>query len=278
MAKLKGLGRGLDALLSEGETAEGERLLVLPVDSLVPGKYQPRTRMDPDALQELAESIRSQGLMQPILVRGVANGGYEIIAGERRWRASQLAGLTEVPVIVREVADAAALKMALIENIQREDLNPLEEALGLQRLLKEFEMTHQDAAESVGRSRTAVTNLLRLLNLSKPVQSMLMDGQLDMGHARALLALSNTKQIEGAHEVVKRRLSVRETEHLVGRLLKPPQAPSATKDRDVMSLEEEISNKLGAAVSIRANRKGSGKISIGFSSLDELDELIRRFG
>lgn len=278
MAKLKGLGRGLDALLSEGETPEGERLLVLPVESLVPGKYQPRTRMDADALQDLAESIRSQGLMQPILARAIASGAYEIIAGERRWRASQLAGLTDVPVLVRDVSDDSALKMALIENIQREDLNPLEEAQGLHRLLKEFEMTHQGVAESVGRSRTAVTNLLRLLNLSKPVQSMLMEGQLDMGHARALLALGNAGQIEGAHEVVKRNLSVRETESLVARMLKPPPAHSAKKDRDVLRLEEDVSNKLGTEVSIRANRKGGGKISISFASLDQLDEIIHRFG
>ncbi|MFA5081463.1 MAG: ParB/RepB/Spo0J family partition protein, partial [Hydrogenophilaceae bacterium] len=178
---MKGLGRGLDALLSEGETPEGERLLTLPVGSLTPGRYQPRTRMDEVALAELASSIKSQGLMQPILARSVTGGKYEIIAGERRWRACQLAGLKEVSVLVRDVPDEAALKMALIENIQREDLNPLEEAQGLQRLISEFTMTHQSVAESVGRSRTAVTNLLRLLNLAKPVQTLLMEGQMDMG-------------------------------------------------------------------------------------------------
>ncbi|MCU0933943.1 MAG: ParB/RepB/Spo0J family partition protein, partial [Thiobacillaceae bacterium] len=186
MAKLKGLGRGLDALLGEGETSDGERLLTLPVESLVPGKYQPRTRMDQAALDGLADSIRTQGLMQPILARVVPGGRYEIIAGERRWLASQLAGLKEVPVLVRVVEDEAALKMALIENIQRENLNPLEEAQGIHRLIQEFDMTHQAAAESVGRSRVSVSNLLRLLHLAKPVQAMLMNGELDMGHARAL--------------------------------------------------------------------------------------------
>ncbi|PJB02702.1 MAG: chromosome partitioning protein ParB, partial [Hydrogenophilales bacterium CG_4_9_14_3_um_filter_63_34] len=221
MAKLKGLGRGLDALLGEGETVDGERLLTLPVESLVPGKYQPRTQMDGEALAELAESIKLQGLMQPILARGIAGGRYEIIAGERRWRASQLAGLTRVSVLVRDVPDETALKMALIENIQRENLNPLEEAQGIHRLIQEFSMTHQTAAEAVGRSRVAVTNLLRLLNLAKPVQSLLMNGELDMGHARALLALTHTKQVDSAHEVVKRGLSVREAERLVTKMLKP---------------------------------------------------------
>jgi ParB family chromosome partitioning protein len=277
MAKLKGLGRGLDALLSEGETQEGERLLTLPVESLVPGKYQPRTRMGEEALRDLAESIRSQGLMQPILARTTSGGRYEIIAGERRWRASQLAGLVEVPVLVKDVGDDAALKMALIENIQREDLNPLEEAHGLQRLINEFDMTHQGVAESVGRSRTAVSNLLRLLNLTKPVQTMLMDGELEMGHARALLALTHGKQVDGAHDVVKRRLSVRETERMVARMLKDKAAkPEPQKDRDVLRLEEELSERLGARVSIRASRKGSGRLVVEFASLDQLDDLIQR--
>ncbi len=276
MARLKGLGRGLDALLGEGETAEGERLLTLPVESLVPGKYQPRTRMDAEALAELADSIKSQGLMQPILARVIPGGRYEIIAGERRWRASQLAGMTEVSVLVRDVPDDAALKMALIENIQRENLNPLEEAQGIHRLIQEFSMTHQTAAESVGRSRVAVTNLLRLLNLAKPVQSLLMNGELDMGHSRALLALTNAKQVEAASEVVKRGLSVRDAERLVARVLKPQERQAPKPDRDVARLEEELSEKLGTDVSIRANRKGSGKISIGFASLDQLEELLRR--
>jgi len=276
MAKLKGLGRGLDALLGEGETVDGERLLTLPVESLVPGKYQPRTQMDGEALAELAESIKLQGLMQPILARGIAGGRFEIIAGERRWRASQLAGLTRVSVLVRDVPDETALKMALIENIQRENLNPLEEAQGIHRLIQEFSMTHQTAAEAVGRSRVAVTNLLRLLNLAKPVQSLLMNGELDMGHARALLALTHTKQVDSAHEVVKRGLSVREAERLVTKMLKPQDKKVVSRDRDVAHLEEELSEKLGASVHISANRKGAGRISIEFASLDQLDELLRR--
>ncbi len=277
MVKMKGLGRGLDALLSEGETPEGERLLTLPVGSLTPGRYQPRTRMDEVALAELAGSIKSQGLMQPILARSIASGKYEIIAGERRWRACQLAGLKEVSVLVRNVPDEAALKMALIENIQREDLNPLEEAQGLQRLISEFTMTHQSVAESVGRSRTAVTNLLRLLNLAKPVQTLLMEGQMDMGHGRALLALSTTRQVEAAHEVVKRDLSVRETERLVARLLKPA-APrqEEKKDRDVIRLEETLSERFAAKVSIQSNRKGAGRLTVEFGSLDQLDEILKR--
>jgi ParB family chromosome partitioning protein len=214
MAKLKGLGRGLDALLGGEDSAappQGE-LRMLAVSQLAPGKYQPRTQMDPASLQELADSIRAQGLMQPILVRELAGGGFEIIAGERRWRAAQLAGLSEVPVLVREVADNAVAAMALIENIQREDLNPLEEAAGIKRLIDEFGMTHQTAAEAVGRSRAAVSNLLRLLHLGKSAQTMLMDGQIDMGHARALLPLSAGQQSEAAHEIVRRGLSVRESE------------------------------------------------------------------
>ena len=277
MAKLKGLGRGLDALLGEGETSDGERLLTLPVESLVPGKYQPRTRMDESALAELADSIRAQGLMQPILARSIPGGRYEIIAGERRWRASQLAGLKEVPVLVRVVEDEEALKMALIENIQRENLNPLEEAQGIHRLIQEFSMTHQTAAESVGRSRVAVSNLLRLLNLAKPVQALLMNGDLDMGHARALLPLSHAKQVDAAHDLVRRGLSVREAERLAARLAKPPEKMAAEKrDRDVLRLEEELSEKLGAEVRINANRKGAGRISIAFASLDQLDGLLRR--
>ena len=277
MVKLKGLGRGLDALLSEGETPEGERLLTLPVSSLMPGRYQPRTRMDESALAELADSIKAQGLMQPILARSVSGGKYEIIAGERRWRASQLAGLKEVPVLVRDVPDEMALKMALIENIQREDLNPLEEAHGLHRLINEFAMTHQGVAESVGRSRAAVTNMLRLLNLAKPVQSLMMEGQMDMGHGRALLALSNTRQVEAAHEVIKRDLSVRETERLVARLLKPAESkPEEKKDRDVIRLEETLSERLATKVSIQSNRKGAGRLTVEFSDLDQLDEILSR--
>ena len=270
MAKLKGLGRGLDALLGEGETPEGERLLTLPVESLVPGKYQPRTRMDTEALAELADSIKSQGLMQPILARAVPGGRYEIIAGERRWRASQLAGLTAVSVLVREVPDEAALKMALVENIQRENLNPLEEAQGLHRLIQEFSMTHQSAAEAVGRSRVAVTNLLRL------VQSLLMHSDLDMGHARALLPLSHAKQVDAAHEIVRRGLSVREAERLATRMLKPAKTAQVARDRDVVRLEEELSEQLGTKVQIRANRKGAGRLTIEFGDLEQLDGLLGR--
>lgn len=276
MAKLKGLGRGLDALLGEGETTDGERLLTLPVESLVPGKYQPRTRMDAEALAELAESIKAQGLMQPILARPIPGGRYEIIAGERRWRASQLAGMSQISVLVREVADEATLKMALIENIQRENLNPLEEAQGIQRLIHEFDMTHQTAADAVGRSRTTVSNLLRLLHLAKPVQALLMDGDIDMGHARALLPLPAAKQVDSAHEVVRRGLSVRDTERLATRVLNPKEKKTQEKDRDVARLEEELSERLAAPVHISANRKGAGRLSIDFASLDQLDELLRR--
>jgi len=276
VARLKGLGRGLDALLGEGDTNDGERLLTLPVESLVPGKYQPRTRMDQAALDELAASIRSQGLMQPILARTIPGGQFEIIAGERRWRASQLAGLKEVPVLVRVVEDEAALKMALIENIQRENLNPLEEALGIHRLIQEFSMTHQTAAESVGRSRVAVSNLLRLLNLAKPVQAMLMGGELDMGHARALLALTHARQVDAAHEVARKGMSVREAERLAARMAKPIAKSAPRKDRDVARLEEDLTERLGAVVKIGANRSGAGKITINFESLEQLDELLRR--
>ena len=276
MARLKGLGRGLDALLGEGDTNDGERLLTLPVESLVPGKYQPRTHMDQAALDELAASIRSQGLMQPILARTIPGGQFEIIAGERRWRASQLAGLKEVPVLVRVVEDEAALKMALIENIQRENLNPLEEALGIHRLIQEFSMTHQTAAESVGRSRVAVSNLLRLLNLAKPVQAMLMGGELDMGHARALLTLTHARQVDAAHEVARKGMSVREAERLAARMAKPMEKSPPRKDRDVARLEEDLTERLGAIVKIGANKSGAGRITINFESLEQLDELLRR--
>jgi len=273
---LKGLGRGLDALLGEGDTNDGERLLTLPVESLVPGKYQPRTRMDEAALAELAASIRSQGLMQPILARRIPGGQFEIIAGERRWRASQLAGLREVPVLVRVVEDEAALKMALIENIQRENLNPLEEAQGIHRLIQEFSMTHQTAAESVGRSRVAVSNLLRLLNLAKPVQAMLMGGELDMGHARALLTLTHARQVDAAHEVARKGMSVRDAERLAARMSKPSDKLAVKKDRDVARLEEELSERLGVIVKIAANRLGAGRVTIQFENLEQLDDLLRR--
>jgi len=278
MVKLKGLGRGLDALLATGnEAPAGETLQNLAVTALQPGKYQPRSRMDHAALAELAESIKAQGVMQPILARPVAAGRFEIIAGERRWRAAQIAGLGEVPVLVREVPDNAALAMALIENIQREALNPLEQAHGIQRLIDEFRMTHHDAAQAVGYSRSAVTNLLRLTNLAKPVQDLLMEEKLDMGHARALLALAPAKQIEVGNSVAHRGLSVRETERLVQRLLNPPQRPArARRDRDVQRLEEQLADKLGARVEIRPAKGGRGKLVISYDSLDQLDGLLRR--
>ena len=274
--KMKGLGRGLDALLA-GDESKKEIQRSLPVTALQPGKYQPRTQMDKASLEELAASIRAQGLMQPILVRPVSMDRYEIIAGERRWRASQLAGLTEVPTLIREIPDEAALAMALIENIQRENLNPLEEALGLQRLVDEFAMTHQQAADAVGRSRPAASNLLRLLQLAKPVQDMLMAGEIDMGHARALLPLSNVLQVQIAQRIAQKGLSVREAERLVQREMTPPAAKVAPKpDRDLLRLQEELSDTLGAMVAIKTNRKGAGKLTIEFSDLDQLEGLLAR--
>ena len=278
MAKLKGLGRGLDALLAGNDTRTEDAQAELAVGMLKPGRFQPRTRMDPQSIAELADSIKAQGLIQPILVRPVDGGKYEIIAGERRWRAAQLAGLAQVPVVVRAVPDQAALAMALIENIQREDLNPLEEAGGIHRLIDEFRMTHDTAAHAVGRSRSAVTNLLRLLNLAKPVQELLMQGKLDMGHARALLAVSGPRQVELAHQVVSRGLSVRETEQLTGRaevtVRKTPR--KYRKDRDLQALEEDLAETLGAPVAITPGKGGRGKLVIGYSSLDQLDEFLRK--
>ncbi len=276
MAKPKGLGRGLDALLGGENSAappQGE-LRMMAVSQLRPGQYQPRTRMDAESLQELADSIRAQGLMQPILGREIADG-FEIIAGERRWRAAQLAGLVEVPVLVREVADAAVAAMSLIENIQREDLNPLEEAAGIKRLIDEFGMTHQTAAEAVGRSRAAVSNILRLLHLGKSTQTLLLEGRLDMGHARALLPLSASQQAEAAHEIARKGLSVREAEALAARLLKPKAPTREQPDRDVLRLAEDLSDQLGAKVTLRANRKGTGTLAIHFSSLDQLDGILK---
>jgi ParB family chromosome partitioning protein len=277
MIKPKGLGRGLDALLGGDTPAPRDALATLPVGRIRPGKYQPRTKMDQQALAELAASIRSQGLMQPLLVRPVDRERYELIAGERRWRAAQMAGLEEVPVLVREVPDEAALALSLIENIQRENLNPMEEAAGVQRLIDEFKMTHEQAADAVGRSRTATTNLLRLLKLARPVQEMVMEGALDMGHARALLALDAARQIEAAHRIAARGLSVRDTEALVQALVRGKPAANARKrDRDLERLEEELSASLGTTVEIRAAKKGSGKLLVHYSSLDHLEELLKR--
>ena len=278
--KQKGLGRGLDALLAANNTPETQRQDTLAVGALQPGKYQPRTRMDPGSLEELAASIKAQGLIQPISVRPVDGGRYEIIAGERRWRAAQIAGLNEVPVLIRDIPDDAALAMSLIENIQREDLNPLEEAAGIQRLIDEFQMTHQQAADAVGRSRSAASNLLRLLHLAKPAQDMLMAGDIEMGHARALLPLSKSEQGRIAAWVVEKGFSVRETERLVARELHPPVKKGGEKkpDRDLQRLEEELSDSLGATVKIAANRKGGGSLTIRFGSLDQLDGLLARLG
>jgi len=275
----KGLGRGLDALLGgEPSPPPASSPATLPVARLRPGKYQPRTKMDPQALAELADSIRAQGVMQPILVRPVDGGQYEIIAGERRYRAAQLAGLDEVPVLVKPVPDTAALAMALIENIQREDLNPLEEAHGVQRLIREFDFTHEQAAQSIGRSRSATSNLLRLLNLAAPVQEMLMAGQIDMGHARALLAVDSATQIQFGHRIAARGLSVREAEALVARHGKPTGTAKRkpARSRDVVRLEEELADALGASVQLDVNAKGRGRLAIAFSSLDQLDGIVAR--
>lgn len=279
--KLKGLGRGLDALLDrDAEDAPlQEHQAMLRVDQLQRGRYQPRTKMDDASLQDLAASIKKQGLMQPILVRPIERDRYEIIAGERRWRAAKIAGLAEVPVLVREVPDSAALAMALVENIQREDLNPLEEAGGVQRLIDEFKLTHQEAAEAIGRSRTATTNLLRLLNLQKPVQAMVFDGKLEMGHARALLSLEGRKQESVAKRVATRALSVRQTENLVNAILHPAAKAKRklSSDRDVARLEEELSEEIGTTIQIKPGKRGAGRLIISYSSPDHLDDLLSRF-
>ena len=298
--KPKGLGRGLEALLGpkveekveQAQAAEAGLPSSLPLSELVPGVYQPRTRMDEGALYELAESIKAQGIMQPILVRRLTDGDnagkYEIIAGERRFRASRLAGLDAVPVLVRDVPDESAAAMALIENIQREDLNPLEEAQGLSRLVKEFGLTHEQAAQAVGRSRSAASNLLRLLNLADPVQTMLMAGDIDMGHARALLALDKATQITAGNQIAAKKLSVRETEALVKKMgtdFSPAQPKSApAKSRDIQRVEEELSDLLMAEVEVRVKKRVKrgartedvGELAIQFGSLDALNGLIER--
>ena len=307
-AKKRGLGRGLDALLGSGakttatQTAAPEKrpapvpalkavpdevktpaataadgtLCKLPVDIIQRGKYQPRVDMHKESLQDLANSISAQGVLQPIVVRAISADKYEIIAGERRWRAAQLAGLHEIPAIVREVKDRAAIAIALIENIQRENLNPLEEARALDRLIREFELTHEQAAEAVGRSRAAVSNLLRLLELEETVKEMVEQGVLEMGHARALLALSGGRQLEAARQVQSRGLSVRATEGLVRQLQQPRKAKTAAakKDPDIQLLETQLADKLGAGVLIREGRGGKGKLEISYNSLDELDGIL----
>jgi ParB family chromosome partitioning protein len=297
-AKKRGLGRGLDALLgpakssasvatetlstpTEARSPEGVNgeLRTLGVERLRRGKYQPRLDMHNESLEDLADSIRAQGVVQPIVVRPVNGGDYEIIAGERRWRAAQLAGLQDVPVVVRDMDDRSAIAVALIENIQRENLNPLEEARALERLIEEFEMTHQQAAEAVGRSRTAVSNLLRLLELGEVATAMVQRGELEMGHARALLALPGTQQAEAARQVVKKGLSVRATEHLVKQMLvnsRRPAEPSRAprRDPDLVSLEQDLSDKIGAPVQVQHGARGKGKLVISYNSLDELDGIL----
>ncbi|MFQ5642862.1 MAG: ParB/RepB/Spo0J family partition protein [Thiogranum sp.] len=294
-AKKRGLGRGLDALLGPsrnvskpaaatpvtavaGDEAGGE-LRTLGVEQLQRGKYQPRVDMHNDSLEDLADSIRAQGVVQPIVVRPIGGGSYEIVAGERRWRAAQLAELQDVPVVVREMDDRTAIAVALIENIQRENLNPLEEARALDRLIEEFEMTHQQAAEAVGRSRTAVSNLLRLLELGEVATGMVQRGELDMGHARALLALDGTRQAEAARQVVEHGLSARATERLVKKLLADNGTPkgknrSQRRDPDLVSLEQELSDRVGAPVVVQQGQKGRGKLVISYNSLDELDGIL----
>ena len=281
MIKPKGLGRGLDALLGGGKpnAARDEGVLRdVAVGDLSPGKYQPRTRMDQAALDGLAQSIQSRGIVQPILVRELTTGKFEIVAGERRWRAAQIAGLASVPVLVRDIPDEQALGIGLIENIQREDLNAIEEAAGIKRLIEEFTLTHESAAHAVGRSRAAVTNLLRLLDLAKPVQDMLMDAKLDMGHGRALLAVSKAKQVELAHQIVAKSLSVRDTERMVKIELAPPKIgkTSMSATADVRQLENALAEKLGSKVVVKANTHGRGTLTVHFHSLEQLDGILER--
>lgn len=289
-AKKRGLGKGLEALLGgpgkdvdqtgseDGNRGDDGELRLLPIDLMQRGKYQPRLDMDPESLEELADSIRAQGVVQPIVVRPIDEPGrYEIIAGERRWRASQLAGLHEIPAVIRDVPDQAAIAMALIENIQREELNPMEEAHALQRLIEEFGLTHQEAAEAVGRSRTAVSNLLRLLGLNEDVKRMVENGDLEMGHARALLALNGEQQSQTARQVSGKGLSVRETEQLVKRLQQgdtgKKKAPRKV-DPDIRRLEQDISDRLGARVTVQQGSKGKGKLVIQYNNHDELDGIL----
>ncbi len=283
--KKRGLGRGLDALLGgtsvtsleeQAQKADSREFQYLPLDLIQRGKYQPRRDMDPAALEELAQSIKAQGVMQPIVVRPIANGRFEIIAGERRWRATQQAGLDTIPAMVREVPDQAAIAMALIENIQREDLNPIEEAVALQRLQQEFQLTQQQVAEAVGKSRVTITNLLRLIALPEEIKILLSHGDLEMGHARALLGLQSAQQVEGARHVVARGLTVRQTEALVRQWLNTQEQPvvESKVDPDISRLEQRLAEKLGAAVQIKHGQKGRGQLVIKYSSLDELQGVL----
>ncbi len=289
MVKKRALGRGLDALLSasmssskstlneSGDSHTDGNLRELPVDIIQRGKYQPRVDMHPESLEDLANSIKAQGVVQPIVVRPVAGGRFEIIAGERRWRATQLAGIDSVPAIIRDVPDEAAVAMSLIENIQREELNSMEEATALHRLIEEFKMTHQQAADAVGRSRTAVTNLLRLLTLSDEVKTMLTRRELEMGHAKALLALQGLQQVKAARHVVSKTFSVRETERFVRALLQRVEKGvviAKVLDPNIRSLQNNLSERLGARVKIKHSEKGKGKLEINYNSLDELDGIL----
>ena len=287
--KARGLGKGLDALLGKKEDvvitladAKDDSLSELDIEKIQPGQYQPRTQMDSASLEELAQSIKEQGLISPILVRPISKTKYEIIAGERRYRAAKMAGLKRVPVLIRKISNEKALAWALIENIQRENLNPLEEAAGIQRLVSEFNLTHESASMAIGRSRTATTNLLRLLNLAKPVQDLLMANKISMGHARALLGLEPAMQVAIAQEIVNKGLSVRQVETLVAQIGQKKEKPSTEKklqkDNDTLRLEEELSNVIGTTVRLNANRKGKGKLIIEFSSYDQLDGIIAHFG
>lgn len=300
VSKRKGLGRGLDALLgattnvqASGTVQEAmeevqspqpnndEQLKYVPVELIQRGKYQPRRDINPEALEELSASIKAQGVMQPIVIRPISADKYEIIAGERRWRAAQLAGLDTIPAVIRDVSDEAAIAMALIENIQREDLNPLEEAIALKRLQDEFELTHQQVADAVGKSRTAVTNLLRLIALDNEVKKLLEHGDIEMGHARAMLSLDNEKQRNVASEVVTKTLSVRQTEALVRRVLEEASKPKAQKEcksPDLHKLEEGISEKVGVPVMIHHSAKGKGKLVLKYNDLDELDGILQHLG
>lgn len=283
-SKKNPLGRNLSSMLSQSTLEKAQRepsgsqsgpsLRELPIEQIQPGKYQPRSVFDPERLEELSESIRQQGIIQPIIVRAVGKDRFEIIAGERRWRAAQLAGVGNIPAIVREVDDEIVIAMALVENIQREDLNPLEEATALRRLVDEFQLTHQEAADAVGRSRSAVSNLLRLLELSEDVRELVDDRHLEMGHARALLVLPQGLQASAAREVVRRQLSVRETEALVKRLQAPATPRSRTQDPDILRLQDELTEKLCARVRITHNAKGKGKLVIAYNSADELEGII----
>ena len=276
MGTNKGLGRGLDALLSNNEESNNNSLDSCHIDSLKAGKYQPRSHMNQIALNELAESIKTQGIMQPIVVRAIEDKKYEIVAGERRWRAAKLANLTEVPILIKDIPDESALAMALIENIQREDLNSIEEARGIQRLIDEFGMTHESASHILGKSRTTVTNLLRLLNLSEHVQKALLEGRIEMGHARAMLSLSASEQVMLCQKVISNNLSVREVEALITQTNPTKKNIKKQKTADIVNLETNLSDKLGASVKISHNLNGSGILKVNYNNLDQLDTILKK--